>query len=202
MDRWLTCASVTAGVLLSVTAAYGLAQGGQFRGKVTDEWGNGLEGALVTAQSSAGGAPRETTTDENGEFLFIGMSGEWVFEFRTDGYQGARMETRLRGLNTNRPTEVSLQVFPSGERFRSDTEFEAEGGTPKIKFDEDGMFEFEDANGGGEGTYGIVELSAVMVIRDYDGPDDTYSVNEPVVVMFADDQFTSLTWSDTSLVKK
>ena len=64
------------------------------------------------------------------------------------------------------------------------------------------MFEFEDANGGGEGTYGIVELSAVMVIRDYDGPGDTYSVNEPVVVMFADDQFTSLTWSDTSLVKK
>ena len=48
------------------------------------------------------------------------------------------------------------------------------GGTP-IAFDGDGKFEFKDANGEGEGTYGIDALSVVMVVRDYDGPNDSYS---------------------------
>ena len=66
MNR-LTCATVTAGVLLSVSVAHGLAQPGQVRGKVTDEWGNGIESTLVTAQSS--GRTQEATTDEDGNFL-------------------------------------------------------------------------------------------------------------------------------------
>ena len=198
MNR-LTCATVTAGVLLSVSVAHGLAQPGQARGKVTDEWGNGIESTLVTAQSS--GRTQEATTDEDGNFLFVGLSSdEWVFEFRADSYQPARMNRSVQRLSANRPIQVVLTM--SGRRFLNETEFEAEGGTAKITFSADGSFAFDDANGDGEGTYGIVEQSAVMIIRDYDGPDDTYSVNAPVVVTFADDQFTSLTWSDTTLVKK
>ena len=44
--------------------------------------------------------------------------------------------------------------------------------------------------------------SVVMVVRDYDGPDDTYSVSQPIVVTSPDDQFTALTWSETALMKK
>ena len=198
MDR-LTCATVAAGVLLSVTVAHGLAQFGQVRGTVTDEWGNGIESTLVTAQTD--GSTQEATTDEDGDFLFVGLSsGEWVFEFRADSFQPASMSTRVQRLSANRPIEVVLTM--SGSRFVNETEFEAEGGMPRIKFGADGSFEFEDTNGDGEGTYGIVEQSAVMIIRDYDGPDGAYSVNAPVVVTFADALFTSLTWSDTTLVKK
>ena len=125
-------------------------------------------------------------------FLFVGLSSdEWVFEFRADSYQPARMNRSVQRLSANRPIQVVLTM--SGRRFLNETEFEAEGGTAKITFSADGSFAFDDANGDGEGTYGIVEQSAVMIIRDYDGPDDTYSVNAPVVVTFADDQFTSLT---------
>ena len=59
-----------------------------------------------------------------------------------------------------------------------------------------------DAEGEGQGTYGIVELTAVMVVRDYDGPDDKYSIAEPVVVTFPTDQYLSLTWGDATLPKK
>ena len=73
---------------------------------------------------------------------------------------------------------------------------------PRIKFDDDGTFDFEDAEGEGEGTYGIVELSAVMIVRDYDGPDDKYTVTQPVVVTFSSGQFDSLAWNGTTLTKK
>ena len=193
MNRRLACAAAT-GVLLAVTSAHGHAQQGLVMGKVTDEWGNDLEGTLVTAESVTDGATREETTDDDGDFLFLGLSG--------GGYQPVRTNRLVQQLSPTRPIELELSVLPTGGRFRSDTEFEAEGGTPTIKFAADGKFEFEDVNGDGEGTYGIVEVSAVMVVRDYDGPDDTYSVSESIVVTFADDQFTSLTWHDTTLMKK
>ena len=169
---------------------------------MTDEWDNGLAGVLVTAENTGSSVTAEATTDGDGGFQFVGLAGgEWAFEFHADGYQPVRTVGRVRA-SSNRPIELELPVLPTGGRFRGDTAFEAESGTPKVAFDEHGTFEFEDANGKGEGTYGIVELSAVMVIRDYDGPDDTYSVNEPVVVTFASDQFASLTWGGTTLAKK
>ena len=63
--------------------------------------------------------------------------------------------------------------------------------------------EFEDAEGEeGEGTYGVVELNALLVVRDYDGDDDKYSISDPVVVTFANDLFTSLTWEGATLRKQ
>ena len=44
--------------------------------------------------------------------------------------------------------------------------------------------------------------AAREVVRDYDGDDDKYSISEPVVVTFANDQFTSLTWEGATLRKQ
>lgn len=195
----LTMLAATA-VLLVATDAFAQARA---RGKVTDAWGNGLEGVQVTAERrGGGGSPNSVTTDEDGEFQIIGLSSAmYDFTYIIDGYQGIRMGANVRVSNT-RPIEVELEVLPSGSRMRNDTEFEAEGGTPKIKFGGDGLFEFEDAEGEGEGTYGIVELNAVMIVRDYDGPDDKYTIKEPVVVTFPNDQFNSLSWGDATLTKQ
>ena len=84
----------------------------------------------------------------------------------------------LSRLSANRPVELELEAVPLGGVFRGGQEFEAEGGTPNIAFDGDGRFEFEDSEGEGEGTYGIVDQTAVMIVRDYDGPDDKYSISE------------------------
>ena len=72
-----------------------------------------------------------------------------------------------------------------------------------MKFNEEGIFEFEDADGEeGMGTYGIVEQDALLVVREYDGDDDRYSIVEPVVVSFSSDQFTSFTWDGVELTKQ
>ena len=209
----LTTLAAATAVLLVATDTF--AQAAQARGKVTDEWGNGLEGVQVTAElwglaqrrSDPGGGTvsGSATTDEDGEFQMNFLtSARYDFTFILDGYQGIRTAFNLipgRESN-NSPIEIELETLPSGGRMRNDTEFEAEGGTPKIKLGGDGMFEFEDAEGEGEGTYGIVELNAVMIVRDYDGPDDKYTVREPVVVTFLSDQFNSLSWGDATLMKK
>ena len=99
---------------------------------------------------------------------------------------------------------LPVSARPPGGLFRGDQEFEAEGGTPGIAFDAEGGFEFEDSEGEGEGegNYGIVDQTAVMTVRDYDGSDDKYSITEPVIVTFLTDQFVSLTWADATLARK
>ena len=189
-------------VSLAALMTVGILAQGRVGGQVTDEWDNGLEGVTVIAQSATGNAPVEETTDDEGNFQFLNLGGEHTFEFRLAGYQGARVAINVRRLASNRPLDVELSVLSSGSRFRDDTEFEAEGGVPSIRFDTDGEFEFEDADGEGEGTYGINDLNCVMVVRDYDGPDDRYSVSDPVVLPFANDQFTSLTWGEATLNEK
>ena len=175
--------AVIAGCLLMTLAAgVPLAAQGRFAGKVTDQWGNPLEDALVSAQRDAGGDPLEVRTDADGEFQFLNLSGDYTFEFQALGYQGVRTTLTLRRGSSNRPVEVDLEVLPSGGRFRGDTEFEAEGGSPTLTFKEDGTFEFEDGDGEGMGTYGIAELSAVLVVREYEGDAGSYTIAEPVIV--------------------
>ena len=201
MDRRARLIVATLAVLVGFVTADVAAQV-RFRGKVTDQWGNGLEGAQVVAEREGGGGRQESTTDDDGNFQVLLASGEYTFEFLADGYQGVGTSLTLSQQGSIRPVEVDLEALPSGGRFRGDTEFEAEEGMPRVTFDGDGLFEFEDTEGAGIGTYGIVELSAVMVVREYDGSDDKYSVNEPVVVTFASDQFLSLIWGDATLVKQ
>jgi hypothetical protein len=39
-------------------------------------------------------------------------------------------------------------------------------------------------------------------VRDYDGPDDKFSISTPVVVEFGDKMFTSMTHDGVALPKK
>ena len=192
---------VTIGLVLSVAASAG-AQG-RVRGEITDEWANPLEGVTVLAEPTGFGSPKTTTTDEDGRYQFLGLTtGEWSFTATLDGYQGLRQADNIRQAGTIPPMDFEMPVVATGGRFRDRTEFEAEGGTPRFRFEEDGTFEFEDAEGEGEGTYGIVELNATLIVRDYDGPDDKFSLNTPVVVEFADQQLSSLTHDGVQLPKK
>ena len=173
-------------------------------GKVTDQWGNGLAGVQIVVERRDGGSGgRTATTEDSGDFFMLGLpTAGYDFTFTLDGYQGVRFGTRIAARD-NRPIEIELAVNATGVRLRGEQDFEAAGGSPKIKFKEDGVFEFEDAEGEeGEGTYGIVDLEAHLVVRDYEGDDDRYSHAEPVVVTFANDQFRSLTWDGATLDRK
>ena len=176
---------------------------GRVQGEVTDKWGNGLGAVQIAVERTDGGGSYSAATEDDGEYIILGLqSGTYEITFTLDGYQGVRVAENVRSSAGPR-LDVELEALASGGRLRGEQDFEAEGGSPKIKFKEDGIFEFEDAEGEeGEGTYGVVELSALLVVRDYDGDDDKYSISEPVVVTFANDQFTSLTWEGATLRKQ
>ena len=200
LRRSYTVTWVTIGFVLSVAAS--AAAQGRARGEVTDRWDNPLEGATVLAEPMSGD-PRTTITDADGRFQFLGLSsGDWSFTATLDGYQGLRQTVAIRQLGGGSSVDFELSVLATGSRFRERTEFEAEGGTPKFRFEDDGTFEFEDADGEGEGTYGIVELAAILIVRDYDGPDDKFTIEIPVVVEFGNQLFTSLTYDGVQLPKK
>ncbi len=44
--------------------------------------------------------------------------------------------------------------------------------------------------------------NAELVVRKYDGPDDKFSIAEPITIQFADDQLTSFMMGDQKLVKQ
>ena len=124
-SRIWPCSIIAVAVALSLAASAGAQS--RTRGEVTDEWGNGLEGATVLAEpDGATGAPQEATTDDNGEFMFVGLtSGRWSFTATLNGYQGIRQGTQIQQLGAGRPVEFELPVLASGGRFRERTEFEA-----------------------------------------------------------------------------
>ena len=58
-------------------------------GKITDEWGNGLEGVTVLAEPERAGAPQTVTTGDDGNFQFMNLvPGDWAFTATLDDYQG------------------------------------------------------------------------------------------------------------------
>ena len=176
---------------------------GIFRADLTDEWDNPISGAQVTMTAAATGIVQETTSADDGGFQFMQLAaGEWEIEVSANGYVGILSGVTIRRLSENRRLNIELVAAPPGGLFRDGLAFEAEGGIPSIEFNGDGVFEFEDADGEGEGTYGIVDLSAVLPVRDYDGPDDKYSISQPVIVTFPSDQFMSLTWDDQVLTQQ
>ena len=172
------------------------------RGQITDEWGNGLEGVTVLAEPERAGSPQTVATDDGGNFQFMNLvPGDWAFTATLDGYQGLQ-QIAAASISSQRALNFEMPVLSSGGRFRERTEFEGESDTPRFRFEEDGTFEFEDADGEGEGTYGIVALNAVLIVRDYDGPDDKFNLQTPVVVEFANDQFTAMTHEGVQIPKK
>ena len=176
---------VTIGFMLSAAASAGAQS--LMRGVITDEWHNPLEGATVVAERPEAGLQRTTTTGEDGRFQFTGLNFddwtlpavglaavEWSLSATLDGYERTRQVVGFRLRGGNQPVNFRLPVVATGGRFGAHTEFEAEGGTPRVRFEADGTFEFEDAGGEGEGTYGLVALAAILVVRDYDGPNDKF----------------------------
>ena len=69
---------------------------GRVRGQVTDEYDNPIPGATIAAEGS--GAPSTTTTDDNGRFQFLGLSGEYTFTATAPGYVGIRPTAAIRRL--------------------------------------------------------------------------------------------------------
>ena len=181
----------------------------QARGTITDTWGNPLEGVQVDARrEDGGGSSFSTVTDEDGEYLMVGLeTTTYEFTYSLAGYQGVRQLRELRtqtapGRMRRRSAPIELEVLAVGQVLQEEFAFEAEGGTPSLTLKSDGMFEFEDAEGEGEGNYSIQDLSVVLTVRDYDGPDDTYTITAPVVVSAPTNQFQSLVWGETTLTKK
>ncbi len=201
----LRIALVTAAVVVIALGAAARSDAqGEKRGEVTDAWENPLEGATVTAEpAGASGTPQTTTTDADGNFAFIGLgSGDWAFTVLLEGYQGLQQVANVRRTGRTRPLSFEMPVLASGGRFRERTEFRTGDGPTRFRFEEDGTFEFEDADGEGEGTYGIVQRNALLIVREYDGPDDKFSLRTPVVVEFANDQFTSMTYGGEELPQR
>ena len=200
MRQHLRACAVGSGVaaLSLMLVAPSLAQG-RVRGQVTDAYENPIPGATIVAEAS--GAASNATTDDNGRFVFLGLSGELTFTARAPGYVGIRTTTTIR-FGDNRPINFELPVAESGGRFGSETTFVSDPPGTTISFGEDRTFEFEDADGEGEGTYGIQGTNAELVVRRYDGPDDKFSIAEPITVQFADDRFTSFTMGDQKFVQK
>ena len=198
-------AALMRAVMLTVAVFMATDAFAQVRGKITDEWDNGLVGVEIVIELAAGGRGQMEMTDENGEFFLPNFpAGEYTFTFILEGYQAVQIPATISQLRRNQAIELELEYLGSaGGRLRGEQEFEADGGSSKITFKQDGTFEFEDTEGeDGEGHYGIVELSAVMIVRDYDGDDDKYSILDPLVATFSNDQFTSRTWDGSTLNKK
>ena len=202
--------ALAATALATLIAPEAHAQLVRAEGQITDTWGNPLEGVQVDARrQDGGGSSFSAVTDEDGEYLIIGLeTTAYEFTYTLAGYQGVRQFREMRsqggapGRRRRRPAPIELEVVPLGQVLNDEFEYEAEGGTPSLKLKPDGMFEFEDAEGEGEGNYHIQDLNAVLTVRDYDGPDDKYTVREPVVVTARTNQFLSLAWGETTLNKK
>ena len=169
------------------------------RGQVTDEYDNPIPGVAIVAEGSG---VASAATDDNGRFQFLGLSGEYTFTATAPGYVGIRTTASIRQLGDNRPINFELRVAASGQRFRSETTFVSDPPGITISFGEDGTFELEDAEGEGEGTYTIQDTNGELVVRKYDGPDDKFSLAEPVTIQFADEQLTSFMMGDQKLVKE
>ncbi len=196
--------------LVSMAASPAYAQA-MVRGKVMDEWNNPIAGVKVTAVASTDTVfsesrgddyePREFVTDDNGEFFTrdFSQASRWVFTCHAEGYETvSRQEMISRGFD---PTDLKyvLPVAAQGERFRGTRVYEAEGGTPRFSFQEDGVFSFKEADGEGAGTYDIVEKTVVLVVRTYDGPDDKHPMAVPIELRFLSSVFPSFTWDETRL---
>ena len=91
---------LASGVLTSTA----LAQGGMFRGTVTDGDGNTREGATVIVEKADARPPRvEQITDSSGRFTMLGLnSGDWTLTVELEGFHPHVSTVTLR-QGTNQP---------------------------------------------------------------------------------------------------
>ena len=106
--RARTAVLVLWGIAPTLLAA---AQAGEVTGRIVDSiWGQPIAAATVTLHPTGPDANRQTMSDTNGEFAFVGLSpGQYSVTAEADGYiprPGAR-----RGFWTNAGIESAVQPF-------------------------------------------------------------------------------------------
>jgi len=98
----VACAAVASVSAQGVTSA-------SVRGKVLDESGNPIVGAVVTAISSTTGQRYQTTAHEDGLFYLENLTpGRYTFEARSIGYRRVRTEERRLALGQSFEMELRL----------------------------------------------------------------------------------------------
>ncbi len=186
MDRDFRNWAVLFGVVgLSLVLAEPSFAQGRVRGEVEDSWGNKLEGVTVTAESAGPLNPVTATTDDDGRFGMAGVKGgQWLFTAAADGYQSGKLQMNVSWLEMNR-VSFELEALTSG-RFKDTINFASDPAGTTYSFGVDGQYTFKDGEGEGMGTYNLTETGAELTVREYDGPDDKFSVTEPIVAETSD----------------
>ena len=100
-SEWIIVALLLVFVLSSLNLAF--AQRGRFLGKVTDEEGNPIEGAIIIATNpNAMISEVELKTKEDGKFLFtVRETGIWKFKITAEGYHNYIVDISLSALKEN-----------------------------------------------------------------------------------------------------
>ena len=83
------------------------------RGQVTDEYDNRIPSATIVAEHSGSGVVSTATTDDNGRFTFLRLSGEYTFTATAPEYGGVRTAATIRRLGR---TGRSTSSCPSNHR--------------------------------------------------------------------------------------
>ena len=108
----LRCLGLALPVFLAVVllASPALAQTGRITGTVTDEDGNPVPGATVTAENPDASPPQLVeATDSSGRFSLIGLrSGEWTFIIEAEGFGRNPGPVRISSGN-NRALTISMK---------------------------------------------------------------------------------------------
>ena len=108
MRTYLIRAVLTVAVVLAVSSQ--AAAQSMVRGTVVDGQGQPIEGAAVTIQAAEGIRSSETTTNEDGEFMQIGLSsGEYNVIVEKDDLRQVLPATITQGA----PVELSFQLTPT-----------------------------------------------------------------------------------------
>jgi tetratricopeptide (TPR) repeat protein len=108
MRTYLIRAALALGIVLAVSGP--AAAQSVVRGTVIDAEGNPIEGATVTIEATESNRRTETTTNDNGEFMQIGLSsGAYNVTVTKDDLRAIQPANITQGA----PTELDFQLTPT-----------------------------------------------------------------------------------------
>ncbi len=111
--RISTAAALAATLLLSLAPA-ATAQDwrgqGHIAGKITDDSGQPLEGAIVKAQRAESKGGPQAKTGKNGEWAINGIAkGQWHLDFEKPGYEPSKIDIAANEVERNPPVMTVLK---------------------------------------------------------------------------------------------
>ena len=108
--RPLACRCLVIAGLVTSMAASAAAQMGQVRGIVTDQDGNGIPGATVTAESLTSTLTLTDTTSDSGRFFFIGLSrGQWLIAIQAEGFSPVQGFASVRSAGPAAAVQLTME---------------------------------------------------------------------------------------------